>query len=315
MDNPCSMSLEVASVCIEQMIVELANSARAMPSVAAMNFSPDDYVGLDIDEQVRLSIEYWSHPELPDENVMLAEEHVEMLCRIVPRYHWFVMLGAHVNRYLKRKFDVWQADVSADKGTLSQWIQNMVVPVYTYMSCIFFKSLPGFLELSAEDQSLLVRLGQSQSRILVAALHWYDPEAGNFRNFLSWRESRPGKADEFKEKLLDYASHVSCEEMDAIEASLLNALVVIASDYPGLIGMPTIEKHRRQILGTFRAYTSAKFGTPNTRLERLFQFVPEVRQLGLLHYKMTMTPTLGVGSLAHIHTHAVGSSSGSTQMQ
>ena len=83
--------------------------------------------------------------------------------------------------------------------------------------------------MSADDQSLLVRLGQSQSRILVAALHWYDPEAGNFRNFLSWRESRPGRADEFKEKLLDYASHVSCEEMDAIEASLLNALVVISS--------------------------------------------------------------------------------------
>lgn len=36
----------------------------------------------------------------------------------------------------------------------------------------------------------------------------------------------------------------------------------------------------------------AKLGTPNKRIETLFRHMPEVRQLGMLHYKMTMTASL-----------------------
>ena len=36
----------------------------------------------------------------------------------------------------------------------------------------------------------------------------------------------------------------------------------------------------------------AKFGTPNQRIETLFSFVPEIRSLGMLHYKMTKTLSL-----------------------
>ena len=39
---------------------------------------------------------------------------------------------------------------------------------------------------------------------------------------------------------------------------------------------------------------AAKFGTPNTRLETLFKYIPDVRRLGLWHYKMTTDPSLGV---------------------
>jgi len=43
-----------------------------------------------------------------------------------------------------------------------------------------------------------------------------------------------------------------------------------------------------------RAFCVAKFGTPNTRLETLFKYIPDVRRLGLWHYKMTTDPSLGV---------------------
>jgi len=36
----------------------------------------------------------------------------------------------------------------------------------------------------------------------------------------------------------------------------------------------------------------AKFGTPNQRIETLFSYVPEIRSLGMLHYKMTKTLSL-----------------------
>ena len=87
----------------------------------------------------------------------------------------------------------------------------------------------GFNELSAADQGTLIRLGQSQSRILVAALHWYDSEENNFRHFLSWRVMPPGQVDHFRQKLIDYANRVNSLEVDSIEAALLNVLVIIAS--------------------------------------------------------------------------------------
>ena len=87
----------------------------------------------------------------------------------------------------------------------------------------------GFNELSTTDQGTLIRLGQSQSRILVAALHWYDPEENNFRHFLSWRIMPPGQLDHFRQKLIDYSKRVSTLELDPIEAALLNVLVIIAS--------------------------------------------------------------------------------------
>ena len=89
--------------------------------------------------------------------------------------------------------------------------------------------------MSAADQGTLVRLGQSQSRILVAALHWYDPEENNFRHFLSWRIMPPGQVDHFRQKLIDYSKRVSVLELDPIEAALLNVLVVVASGMSDLL--------------------------------------------------------------------------------
>lgn len=249
----------------------------------------------DIEAQVQAAMSYWLHPDLPDENVMLAERHWDILNRVVPAYNSFVQLGNNVNRKLKIKFDEWSKEhPNVTKQERSDWIQSEVIPVYTLSSISYFKSLPGFNELSAADQGTLIRLGQSQSRILVAALHWYDPEENSFRHFLSWRIMPPGQVDHFRQKLIDYSKRVSVLELDPIEAALLNVLVVIASDYQGLEGTALIEEYRRQILCTFRAYTTAKFGTPNTRLETLFKYIPDVRRLGLWHYKMTTDPSLGV---------------------
>jgi hypothetical protein len=40
--------------------------------------------------------------------------------------------------------------------------------------------------------------------------------------------------------------------------------------------------------------STAKYGTPNRRIEQLFEFIPEVRRLGLMHYKMTLSTSLGI---------------------
>lgn len=88
--------------------------------------------------------------------------------------------------------------------------------------------ISGFLELNPSDQCTLIRLGQSQSRILVAAVHWYNQAQGNFRDFLCWRTLSPDHEDEFKSRLVEYANIIIKQEIDTIEAALLNALVIVA---------------------------------------------------------------------------------------
>jgi len=61
--------------------------------------------------QVQEAMSYWLYPDLPDENVMLAEGHWDILNRVVPAYNSFVQLGTSVNRKLKTKFDVSVATV------------------------------------------------------------------------------------------------------------------------------------------------------------------------------------------------------------
>ena len=89
--------------------------------------------------------------------------------------------------------------------------------------------VPGFAHFTPTDKGILIRCGQSMSRILVAALHWYIAEDRNFRNFLSWRTMKPGQVDRFKLSLIEYADRITAMEVDPIEASMLNALTVIAS--------------------------------------------------------------------------------------
>jgi len=64
---------------------------------------------------------YWLHPDLPDENVMLAERHWDILNRVVPAYNSFVQLGSNVNRKLKIKFDVSSSYLLAVDGFASRY--------------------------------------------------------------------------------------------------------------------------------------------------------------------------------------------------
>jgi len=63
-------------------------------------------------------------------------------------------------------------------------------------------------------------------------------------------------------------------------------------DYPGLNNPELIEALRRDIIHTFKAYITAKLGTPNNRLQTLFQQMIQIRRLGFLHYRMTKTRNL-----------------------
>jgi len=98
----------------------------------------------------------------------------------------------------------------------------------------------GFSSFDTEDQITIVRLGQSSSRVLVAALHWFDADRRTFRNFLSWRAGGAERGrtaataaatglDLFKQQLVRFSETVIALELDPVEAAMLNVLLVTAS--------------------------------------------------------------------------------------
>jgi len=107
---------------------------------------------------------------------------------------------------------------------------------------IYFIS--GFTHLALEDQATLIRLGQSSSRILVAAHQWFDAEQHRFRNFLPWRrdygqdlgdvstsngENSDVTGDLFKRELVSFCDSIQQLQLDSVEAGLLNVLLIFAT--------------------------------------------------------------------------------------
>ena len=95
---------------------DLAND-RSAPTEAGHAVSPtschsDEGPDAEIEAQVQASMSYWLHPDLPDENVMLADRHWDVLNRVVPAYNRFIQFGTNVNRKLKIQFDVSQSSVT-----------------------------------------------------------------------------------------------------------------------------------------------------------------------------------------------------------
>ena len=62
-------------------------------------------------EQVSVTRRYWLQPSLPDEQVLLAGTHWEVINRIVPAYNNYVSFGTNVNKALRDEFDVGLIDV------------------------------------------------------------------------------------------------------------------------------------------------------------------------------------------------------------
>lgn len=86
-------------------------------------------------------------------------------------------------------------------------------------------SFTGFKQFNINDQILLIRMGQSQSRMLVAAIHWYKPSNGDFEDFMFWRDSSYG----LKRRLLDFAHEFFMLSLEPVEAAILNTLVLAAT--------------------------------------------------------------------------------------
>lgn len=110
-------------------------------------------------------------------------------------------------------------------------------------------NFPGFKSFDVHDQMILLRLAQSQSRILAAALAWFNSDSQTFTDFLPWRELKPGQVDLFQELLTDYAKNVQNRNLDPVESALFNIVVVIATGEQVPSSQQQIAARKRVVLG------------------------------------------------------------------
>ena len=87
----------------------------------------------------------------------------------------------------------------------------------------------GFRSFCDEDRYDIVRMGQSQSRILAAACHWYRRDKHDFDYFLSWKPANAVREYKFKESCLKFAEMIADQDWDMIEKAIMNSLVMIAT--------------------------------------------------------------------------------------
>jgi len=111
------MAVDAASDWLNHLSDDLIND-KPGPAEASSPTSchSDEGPDAEIEAQVKSSMSYWLHPDLPDENVMLADRHWDVLNRVVPAYNRFVQFGTNVNRKLKIKFDVSCSCVTVENG-------------------------------------------------------------------------------------------------------------------------------------------------------------------------------------------------------
>ena len=95
-----------ASDWINRLSGDLTDNKLAGHAITQTLCPSDEGPDAEIEAQVQAAMSYWLHPDLPDENVMLADRHWDVLNRVVPAYNRFVQFGTNVNRKLKIKFDV-----------------------------------------------------------------------------------------------------------------------------------------------------------------------------------------------------------------
>ena len=101
--------------------------------------------------------------------------------------------------------------------------------VFVCKHCHFLVLSAGFTKFDPTDQYNIVRLGQSQSRILAAACHWYNKTTRDFDYFLSWKPKNALREHKFKDSCVKYAEMIAHRDWDAVESALTNVLIMIAT--------------------------------------------------------------------------------------
>ncbi|XP_036394417.1 thyroid hormone receptor beta-like isoform X3 [Megalops cyprinoides] len=236
----------------------------------------------------------WSKPEpTPDEWELI---------RAVTEAH--VATNAQGNHWKqKRKFlravgvkeskpeDIGQAPIinapdgsKVDIEAFSQFTK-IITPAITRV-VDFAKKLPMFCELPCEDQIILLKGCCMEIMSLRAAVR-YDPENEtltlNGEMAVTRGQLKNGGLGVVSDAIFDLGVSLSCFNLDDSEVALLQAVILMSSDRPGLTSVERIEQCQEDFLLAFEHYINYRKHKVPYFWPKLLMKVTDLRMIGACH--------------------------------
>ncbi|XP_051792099.1 thyroid hormone receptor beta isoform X1 [Erpetoichthys calabaricus] len=227
----------------------------------------------------------WSKPEP-------SQEEWELI-RVVTEAH--MTTNAQGNHWKqKRKFlpeDIGQAPImNAPEGSkvdieaFSQFTK-IITPAITRV-VDFAKKLPMFCELPCEDQIILLKGCCMEIMSLRAAVR-YDPESEtltlNGEMAVTRGQLKNGGLGVVSDAIFDLGMSLSSFNLDDSEVALLQAVILMSSDRPGLSSVERIEKCQEEFLLAFEHYINYRKHNVSHFWPKLLMKVTDLRMIGACH--------------------------------
>ncbi|KAK2864598.1 hypothetical protein Q7C36_003752 [Tachysurus vachellii] len=227
----------------------------------------------------------WERPEP-------TQEEWELI-RVVTEAH--MTTNAQGNHWKqKRKFlaeDIGQGTiVSTPEGSkvdieaFSQFTK-IITPAITRV-VDFAKKLPMFCELPCEDQIILLKGCCMEIMSLRAAVR-YDPESEtltlNGEMAVTRGQLKNGGLGVVSDAIFDLGVSLSSFNLDDSEVALLQAVILLSSDRPGLTSVDRIERCQEEFLLAFEHYVNYRKHKVAHFWPKLLMKVTDLRMIGACH--------------------------------
>lgn len=150
----------------------------------------------------------------------------------------------------------------------------------------FAKKLPMFCELPCEDQIILLKGCCMEIMSLRAAVR-YDPESEtltlNGEMAVTRGQLKNGGLGVVSDAIFDLGMSLSSFNLDDTEVALLQAVLLMSSDRPGLACVERIEKYQDSFLLAFEHYINYRKHHVTHFWPKLLMKVTDLRMIGACH--------------------------------
>uniref|UniRef100_A0A8C1LYA7 Thyroid hormone receptor beta n=1 Tax=Cyprinus carpio TaxID=7962 RepID=A0A8C1LYA7_CYPCA len=150
----------------------------------------------------------------------------------------------------------------------------------------FAKKLPMFCELPCEDQIILLKGCCMEIMSLRAAVR-YDPESEtltlNGEMAVTRGQLKNGGLGVVSDAIFDLGVSLSSFNLDDSEVALLQAVILLSSDRPGLTSVERIERCQEEFLLAFEHYINYRKHKVSHFWPKLLMKVTDLRMIGACH--------------------------------
>ncbi|XP_032378271.1 thyroid hormone receptor beta isoform X3 [Etheostoma spectabile] len=150
----------------------------------------------------------------------------------------------------------------------------------------FAKKLPMFCELPCEDQIILLKGCCMEIMSLRAAVR-YDPESEtltlNGEMAVTREQLKNGGLGVVSDAIFDLGVSLSSFNLDDSEVALLQAVILLSSDRPGLSSVERIERCQEEFLLAFEHYINYRKHKVTHFWPKLLMKVTDLRMIGACH--------------------------------